>query len=158
MKGISEVIATILMLMITLALAGTAYLFISSAFTQQTQGIEITDAFCVKGVNATIIIRNVGTNPISFVSGLCSGTGVSPCGGISITRTSGGGGGATPATVKYSGDKATIDPGTISTLVDGEDPVAGFTGCTTTGQPTTCVYRISPPSGRSIVATVTCSG
>ncbi len=155
MKGISTVIATILMLMITLAIAGTAYLFINAAFTQQTQGIEIVDAYCANRYDSMIIIRNSGTSAISFVNGLCSGTGASPCGGITVVRTAGGGGGAT---MKLSGDKATIDPGTTATLVDAEDPVAGNTGCTISGTAITCIYRITPSAGRRVDAIVNCPG
>ncbi|MBI1978779.1 MAG: hypothetical protein HYS62_01805 [Candidatus Aenigmarchaeota archaeon] len=152
MKAISTVIATILMLMITIALAGTAYLYISGSFTTQTQGLEVVDAFCNNRVNATISFRNIGTNAVTFVSGLCSATGVSPCGSITVVRTAGGG------TMKLSGSSATIDPGVTATLVDGEDPVAGAQGCTDFGVPRSCVYRITPPSGRSVVATVSCPG
>ena len=135
MKGISTVIATILMLMITIALAGTAYLYISGSFTTQTQGLEVVDAFCANRVNATIAFRNIGTNAISFASGLCSGTGVSPCGSITVVRTSGG------PTMKLSGSDTTTEPGTTGTIVDGEDPVGGDTGCTTLNNPRSCIIE-----------------
>ena len=57
-----------------------------------------------------------------------------------------------------SGTELVIEPGTTGTIVDGEDPVGGDTGCTTLNNPRSCIYRITPPSGRSIVATVSCSG
>ncbi len=60
MKGISTVIATILMLMITIGLAGTAYLYISGAFTQQLQGLELVDEFCQGGTTAVITFKNSG--------------------------------------------------------------------------------------------------
>ena len=63
MKGISEIIATILMLMITLAISGTAYIFISGAFTSQIQGLEVVDAYCQDGSPdvVNLIMRNLGT-------------------------------------------------------------------------------------------------
>ncbi len=68
MKGISEVIATILMLMITLALAGSAYLFINNAFTQQTAVVlGIDEATCV-GAKINIVIRNDGTSQSSAIT------------------------------------------------------------------------------------------
>lgn len=145
MKGISTVIATILMLMITIALAGTAYLYISGAFTQQLQGLEALDSFCSGGVQARISIRNVGTSDISFFNGPCtlSGT-VWSCGSVRITRTAGLG------VAGIGGDDTTIAPGTTATISDS--------GCTTTGNPSTCVYRVVPPSGRTVVATVSCTG
>jgi len=169
MKGISTVIATILMLMITIALAGTAYLYISGVFTQQTQGLEIVDAFCVGGKDAVITIRNVGTTDISFVGattspfkGDCSpATGnTARCGTINIVKTSG------PATSGFKGRDNTlkIEPGTTADIIDEDSATTATTesvkpeGCTTAGTTATCVYRITPPSGRSIVATVSCIG
>ena len=65
MKGISAVIAIILMLVITIALAGSAYMFISGIFTARTgKAISIVDAYCVDGT-ATITIRNDGTQNIA---------------------------------------------------------------------------------------------
>ncbi len=151
MKGISTVIATILMLMITIGLAGTAYLYISGVFSQQMQGIEIVDSFCSGGTEARIVFRNGGTESITFVGSGgtfadCSPATGSPatCGSISITRTAGGG------TASFDGDRTPVAPGTTATLRD--------TGCALAGQPITCVYRITPPSGRSIVAPVGCTG
>ncbi|MBI2005166.1 MAG: hypothetical protein HYS80_00180 [Candidatus Aenigmarchaeota archaeon] len=163
MKGISTVIATILMLMITIALAGTAYLYISGAFTQQTQGLELVDAYCNNRVNAVISVRNVGTTDISYDVDNClaasgavaNGVSVS-CGSVRITRTSGQGG----SSFWPSGNVATVAPGTAATLTDGDDPATGAVaeGCTVLGTPRSCVYRIIPPSGRSVVATVSCTG
>ena len=150
MKGISTVIATILMLMITIGLAGTAYLYISGAFTQQTQGIELVDEFCSGGTSAVITFKNSGTNTIGYLSGACADDttpGVTTCGSIGVRRTS-------PTTAfpagQPTGDLATAEPGVLRTLTD--------TSCTTAGNPRTCVYRLTSPSGRSVVATVGCTG
>ena len=148
MKGISTVIATILMLMITIGLAGTAYLFISGAFQQQTQGLEVVDAFCSGGTQARISLRNLGTSDITFDADDC-GTPASNsvrCGSVTVTRTSGVG---TFDPAGSTGADSVIEPGTQATLVDA---------CTTATNPVTCVYRITPSSGRSTVATVSCSG
>jgi len=49
MKGVSTVIATILMLMITIALAGVAYLYISGIMTgTASQQIKILDVTCTQ--------------------------------------------------------------------------------------------------------------
>ena len=149
MKGISTVIATILMLMITIGLAGTAYLYISGAFTQQLQGLELVDEFCQGGATAVLTFKNAGTNVISYVSGACSDTGVATanCGSIGVRRTS-------PSSDfgvgQPTGNAATADPGVLVTLTD--------TGCTTAGTPRTCVYRLTPPGGRSVVSSVGCTG
>ena len=155
MKGISTVIATILMLMITISLAGTAYLYISGAFTQQIQGLEVVDSFCSGGTAAKISFRNIGTVGIGFVNGVCNPAAgnTATCGNIGVTRTSGAGtaslgGGANPTASPAA--TTTVDSGVSDTLTDSI--------CASGGTPRTCVYRITPPSGRSIVATVSCTG
>jgi flagellin-like protein len=50
MKGVSAVIATILMLMIVIALAGMAYMYLIGMFTARTsKSIDITYAGCTAG-------------------------------------------------------------------------------------------------------------
>jgi len=153
MKGISEIIATILMLVIVIALGGTAYLYISGTFTRETQVLEFVDSFCNDGKEARILFRNLGTSNITFVAGGTTGTfgdcvpatgSPATCGSISVTRTSGGG------TASFDGDRTPVAPGTTANLRD--------TGCAESGSPITCVYRITPPFGRSVVATVNCLG
>jgi flagellin-like protein len=63
MKGISTVIATILMLMLTIALAGMAYMYISGIFTSRTSKIvEIdADASRCNRTHIFLYIRNIGT-------------------------------------------------------------------------------------------------
>lgn len=142
MKGISEIIATILMLMITLAISGTAYIFISGAFTQQTQGLEVVDAFCQDGSPdvVNLIMRNLGTSAIST-------------NGVTVTQTSPPDddgvdppGPAAPDK-RWVGDITSIAPGTSGTIIDACEG----------SSPRTCVYRVLPPIGRSIVASVSCT-
>lgn len=64
MKGVSAVIATILMLMITIALAGMTYMYISTTSTTGTMTMELIDVYCVDGA-ATWVIRNAGTTDMS---------------------------------------------------------------------------------------------
>jgi len=149
MKGISTVIATILMLMITIGLAGTAYLYISGAFTQQLQGLELVDEFCSGGTTAVLTFKNSGTNTITYDADACGdgGVGIANCGSITVRRTS-------PSTdfpaTQPTGNAATAEPGVLVTLTD--------TSCTTAGTPRTCVYRLTPPGGRSVTASVGCTG
>jgi len=64
-KGISAIIATILLLMITIALAGTAYVYMSGMITGRTsKTISIADVSCVNG-NITVVISNDGTSDIA---------------------------------------------------------------------------------------------
>jgi len=64
-KGIAAIIATILLLMITIALAGTAYLFVSGMLTGRTsKTISLLDASC-NGTAITIVISNDGTTTVT---------------------------------------------------------------------------------------------
>jgi flagellin-like protein len=85
MKGISAVIATILMLMITIALAGTAYLYITGIFTSRTGVVlSIEQSTCPTG-GAVVTVRNDGTGVASNVlltltgpNGTTTGAGTCP--------------------------------------------------------------------------------
>lgn len=60
-KAISTIIATILMLLIVVALGGTSYLFISGALSSKTaHAFSLTDS-----VEGTVTIRNDGTQAIN---------------------------------------------------------------------------------------------
>ncbi len=62
MRGISEIIATVLMLMIVVGLAGTAYVYIQGSLTQRAQTtIDILDVSCNTNVNPAevdVILKN----------------------------------------------------------------------------------------------------
>ena len=76
MKGISPIIATILILVITIGLAGVAYVYISGIFAARGAVIELIDIYCEDGSGAAVI-RNSGTVTIK------GGT-------IVVTKTAGG--------------------------------------------------------------------
>jgi hypothetical protein len=66
MKGISTIIASILLLIITIGLAGTAYVFISGLLTSSiSKTISVLDVSCnpftSTKANITIILANDGT-------------------------------------------------------------------------------------------------
>jgi flagellin-like protein len=63
MKGISAIIATLLMLIITIGLAGLAYSYISGVFTTKTEMISLVDSFC-SNKEAHFVVRNEGTTTI----------------------------------------------------------------------------------------------
>ncbi len=61
MKGVSEIIANILMLIITIGLAGTAYVYISGMLTTKLEKtISVLDASC-NGSHILLVINNDGT-------------------------------------------------------------------------------------------------
>ena len=64
-KGVSAIIATILLLMITIGLAGMAYVFVSGMMTGRTsKTITVLDASCTSDI-ITIVISNDGTLDIA---------------------------------------------------------------------------------------------
>lgn len=95
-----------------------------------TEGIEVIDAYCLGGNKARIVVRNIGTLPINTNDML-------------VTRTEGKG------ILSLSWDASSISTGTSTTLSDF--------GCATTS-PTTCIYRLVLPTGKTTIATVSCSG
>jgi len=88
MKGISAVIATILMLMITIAMAGVAYMYISGIFTQQTGTITDIDESATSCLvtTITVYVRNSGT--IAFDAQKITLSGTTSAGG-SLTPAAG---------------------------------------------------------------------
>lgn len=63
MKGVSTIIATLLMLIITIALAGLAYSYISGLFASRTGKVIDIDTgatFC-SGTTITVYVKNEGT-------------------------------------------------------------------------------------------------
>lgn len=68
MKGISAIIATLLLLVITMGLAVTAYFYVNSLITQKTgKSISVDHADCISaGANNQIVIvlTNIGNLPI----------------------------------------------------------------------------------------------
>lgn len=69
-KGVSAVVATILMLVITIVMAGMAYMYITGVFMGRTaQTIDLIDATC-NGKNVTVILKNTGTASIDISADL----------------------------------------------------------------------------------------
>ena len=97
MKGISVIIATIILVVITIGLVATAYIYISGLITSSTaKNIELVHAFCYKNettnkYDMTLIVKNIGTTKIStsnisvFVDGKKQeGMSWSPSGDLSV--------------------------------------------------------------------------
>jgi flagellin-like protein len=76
MKGISTVVATLLMLIMTIALATLAYSYISGVFTARTAVVlSIAGADCNPTTNnINVTLRNDGTSPINLNAITLSGT------------------------------------------------------------------------------------
>ena len=132
MKGVSTIIATILMLMITIALAGMAYVYITGVFTTQTQGIEIADSYCGASGAVTFLVRNLGTTDISSIGCIQTAPSTDAVGSCNATA--------------LSNIAVSISAGASASFTD----TCGGTG----GR--SCIYRFTPPVGRSVSLTVTC--
>ncbi len=66
-KGITPIIAIIILLLITIALAGAAYSYISTYWESVTsKNIQIANKFCTGGNTANIIIKNMGTSQVTL--------------------------------------------------------------------------------------------
>jgi FlaG/FlaF family flagellin (archaellin) len=64
MKGISTIIATIIMVVITIGLIGVAYLYMSGLISGRTAtNIQLADAYC-RGT-LFMLIKNIGTTSIA---------------------------------------------------------------------------------------------
>jgi len=98
--------------------------------TAAVEGLEVTDAYCLGGNNARIVVKNIGTSSINTND-------------VAVSRTKGEG------TSILSWDTNSINPNTGATLNDPH--------CATTG-PATCIYVLSLPSGKRTTATTYCSG
>lgn len=71
MKGISEIIGVIMILIITLTIASMTYTYVGNVYAQSTRPIEIIDAYCIAG-NVTFVIRNGGTTDLNANSLTCT--------------------------------------------------------------------------------------
>jgi flagellin-like protein len=88
MKGVSAVIATILMLMITIAMAGVAYMYISGIFTAKTGTIVEMDesaTSCSITSGVTVYVRNTGTIAFDMSKIALSGTKSDGTGPLTVT-------------------------------------------------------------------------
>lgn len=73
MKGISVIIATIILVVITIGLVATAYVYISGLITARTRkSLSLVDSYCVKDTNYKIYVylKNEGTADIDTSSDL----------------------------------------------------------------------------------------
>jgi len=64
-KGISGIIAVVLILLITVALAGSVYMYVTGMFSGKTANtISISSISCIDG-NMTLVINNDGSKDIT---------------------------------------------------------------------------------------------
>ena len=142
-KGITPIVSIIILLLITIGLAASAYTFLSGFLGGYTRGaVMIVDSYCLT-LNTTVIkLRNAGTEEMSL--GDCDSNFVGTdksCGSLTVSRTDGN------SMKDANFDKASIKP---QQIVKFEDY------CTDTDDPRTCTYRFVGSGLGAITATVNC--
>jgi flagellin-like protein len=99
MKGVSTVIATLLMLVITISLAGLTYAYMSGLFSTQTSVVLQVDAGATScsGTTISMFVKNVGTGSGSVTAYAATTIGGTPvqCTGGTNPQTIAAGGSAT---------------------------------------------------------------
>ena len=96
MKGISPIIAIIIILLITIAIAGAAYSYISVIWGRTSEGIQLVSTTCTAGT-AKLTVRNIGTDALTATD-------------ITVTRTNPAGAGTIV--------KPAINPGATGDITD----------------------------------------
>jgi flagellin-like protein len=144
MKGITPIVSIIVLLLITISLAGLAYVFFGGLVgTMMGRTLVVSQGSCINTDTAYVQITNVGTSSISVTSP-CSVTGkTATCGQITVVREDSG-----------SFGTVTISSTTLAPGGDPTDSVATFQddGC---GAGNTCRYAFNVGSS-SVKATATC--
>ncbi len=143
MKGITPVIAIIILLLITVALAGATwnYLFMYWEGVVGKQ-IELTDTFCIQGSQAVILIRNTGTKEFNPAAEI---TVINATSGSKFNVWSG-----LPPMINWSNADGTNLTGNL-----GPNRIARFNALCPVGN--LCTFRIIAGSaGRTIRASVQC--
>ncbi len=137
-KGITPIIAIIVLLLITVALAGAAWTYLSTYMTGLTgQSFEVRDYFCIRGDTAVVIVANTGTAtlPVSEISIIDTDTGTDVTDDGSWTSASGD--------TLPNGALGENDVGKW----EGEDAVCGSDGCS---------YRVVGGTARAQIARIYC--
>ena len=148
-KGITPIIAVIILLLITVALAGFAWSFLSGYIGGLTaKNIQVSDSYCAGGTEAKIVLKNIGTDDLSLPGCIASGTifgTQDTCGDLTIVRTDGREMNASLS----AGSVASQKTFTFSDI-----------NCTTNNAAKICTYRFGTGSsgmGPSVIS-VSCSG
>lgn len=68
-KGITPIIAIIVLLLITIALAGATWTYLSAYwFGMIGKNVQVMESYCTKGDTGIILLRNTGTSEIHVSS------------------------------------------------------------------------------------------
>jgi len=129
MKGISPVIATLLLLVITLGLIGLAYGYITGIFAAKTAVVlSIIDTTCA-GDDIVVTVANDGTTTSGVIT--ATATTDSTAGGSNTIASIGPG--LSASTTIDRPAAAPIGTYTIKVTSAGVTPATGYTPCSTVG-------------------------
>jgi flagellin-like protein len=152
MKGITPIISIIVLLLITVSLAGAAYVFLSVQMESYTGKAIQASGVCVGGTQAFITVSNLGTQSVSL-TGCDSANPISGqsenCNDITVVRTDGG-----------SMSNAYFDVTSIPAAVPGQISKATFTddGCGASGAEI-CRYAFTRAGEiQPVEISISCSG
>lgn len=122
-KGISTIIATIIMVVITIGLISTAYLYFSGLIGGMTEGtISLVDAYCALNDHIYVIAKNEGTAEIASLSCVINGAACTDGGGSDCTTVPVGG--------VCTWNISNVNPDTINQIrVIGANSVGGPVEC-----------------------------
>ena len=141
-KGITPIVATVILLLVVIAIAGAAYTYITGYWGSLTKNVvEMTSAVCT-GSTVTMYLRNAGNAVIDAGSGSTdisisrSIVAGAPTGAMTLTRSN--------ATGACAGANCLLNPRAVVTFADS--------AC---GIGTTCRYTIQAGGGLT-KAQVTC--
>lgn len=133
MKGVSAVIATILMLMITIALAGMAYMYITGVISTRTGVVIEMDESATSCTGASVItvyVRNDGTLRVDANTITVGGTAADGTAIVSATCTAAAGTYIDPGAGSLACQTVTGSQGTNQVVVEGpSNTVRGSVYC-----------------------------
>jgi len=121
LKGITPIIAILVLLLITVAIAGAAWIYITQYVSQTTNKVlETTSSECSAG-GVVVFVRNSGTGTVTFSSDLILSRDVTSGAGNCITATS-----VNPIITTVAG-------ATITSIAPGQAGMLNDTACDSQG-------------------------
>jgi flagellin-like protein len=144
-KGITPIIAIIILLLITIGLAATAWTYLSGFLAGYTKSLQLVDSYCMGATTANVILRNTGPDPIALGASctITDGSTTATCGSLTITRTDGG-----------TFSSASINPSSGS--LPAASSLTFQDGCTVSGTPRVCTYRFVSGGTGATAISITC--
>jgi len=133
MKGVSTIIATILMLVIVISMSAFAYTYMTGIFTRETAVVlSVDDTTSCSGTTLTVMVDNAGTSTVDASRVRISGTNAN---GVAIAEQ------------PCSAAAVTINASSVYQCTN-----------TLTGTPGFNTVKVKDPTGRTRSAAIQCTG